>query len=180
VDEKPAPVVPVPILNPGRNEMSNRALIAVFTIGALAAVGLMDAGSGGNSSTGDASETVITFAVKAAGMDDHAFAIPPAYVTGKTSANPDTHCNFSPASVTTPYDLTVVDAANKRALISQGLSRLGHARTRFGLTSTTTPRGTKIGKTTGLRTTAAPADGIAEPTGFHNPTIINYAGGSVC
>ena len=161
--------------------MSNRALIAVFTIGALAAVGLMDAGSGGNSSTGDASETVITFAVKAAGMDDHAFAIPPAYATVKPSANAAaTHCNFSLASVTIPYDLTVVDAANKRALISQGLSRLGHARTRFGLTSTTTPRGTKIGKTTGLRTTAAPADGIAEPTGFHNPTIINYAGGSVC
>jgi hypothetical protein len=148
--------------------------------GALAAVGLMDAGSGGNSSTGNASETVITFAVKATGMDDHAFGIPPAYVTGKTSANTDTHCNFSLASVTIPYDLTVVDAANKRALISQGLSRRDPARTRFVLTSCTPPRGTTIGKTTGVRTAAAPADGIAEPTGFQNPTIINCAGGSVC
>lgn len=160
--------------------MMCRTVIAVSMTGALAAVGLLGAGTGGKGSTGDALKTVITFAVKAAGMDDRAFAIPTAYVTGKTSAYTDTNCISSLASVTIPYDLTVVDTAGRRATISQGLSRLDTVRPRFGLTSTTTPRGTNIGKTTGVRTTAAPARGIAEPAGFHNPTFINCAGGSVC
>ena len=171
VDEKPAQAVSSPIINSRKHVMLCRTVIAGWTTGALAAVGLMDAGSGGNSSTGGASKIVITSAVKAIGMDDHALANLPASVTGKTSANTDTNCNFSVASVTTSYDITVVDAANTRALISQGLSRQDPARTRFGFTP---------GTVYSSRSTTAPADGKAEPAGFNNPTIINCAGGSAC
>jgi hypothetical protein len=180
VDERPAQVVSSPIINSRRKVMLCRAITIVLTTGALPAGGLMEAGSGRYSSSRAASEAITTVAGRVIGMNDHALASVPVYVTGKTSANTETNGNFSVASVTTSYDITVVDAANTRALISQGLSRQDPARTRFGLTSSATPHGTKAGKITGVRTAAAPADGRAEPTGFQNPTSINCAGGSIC
>ena len=85
-----------------------RTVIAVSMTDALAAWGLMVAGAAGNGSTGEASESVITFTVKAAVKDDQAIAISPAYVTCNTSAN--TNCNSFLASGTIPHDITTVDA----------------------------------------------------------------------
>jgi hypothetical protein len=171
VDERPAQVVSSPIINSRRNVMLCRSITVVLTAGALPAGGLMEAGSGRYSSSRAASEAITTVAGRVIGMNDHALASVPVYVTGKTSANTETNGNFSVASVTTSYDITVVDAANTRALISQGLSHQDPARTRFGFT---------LGTLSSSLLPAAPADGKAEPAGFNNPTIINCAGGSAC
>jgi hypothetical protein len=171
VDENPAQAVPSPITNSRRKAMSCRAIIVGLATAAPSTGGLMEAGSGDINYAGAAFEAINTVARQDIGMNDNAPAGLPAYVTCMNSADTDTDCNFFSASVTIPHDLTVVDAANRRVLISQGLSRRDPARTRFGFTP---------GTLSSSLLPAAPADGKAEPAGFNNPTIINCAGGSAC
>jgi hypothetical protein len=104
-------------------------------------------------------------------MSAPAAANVPVYVKYETFTNSGANGNVSGASVTSPYDITVVDATNKRALLSRGPSRLDPTLTFFSSTS---------GTVTSFRSLSVSSDARAEPTGFQNPTIINCAGGSVC
>ncbi len=131
--------------------MLNRALIGVLTIGALAAGGLTEAGCSKSSSTGPAggSGAIVTVAGKVIGQNGQGVPSVPVFVTGKPSTNTDANGNFSIASVTTPYDITVVDATNKRALVYKGLSRQDPTLTFLGSSPGTARHGTINGKISG-------------------------------
>lgn len=66
---------------------------------------------------------VITVTGKVIGQNGQAVAGVPVFVTGKVSTNSDAGGNFSITGVTTPYDITVVDAVNKQSLVYKGLTR---------------------------------------------------------
>jgi hypothetical protein len=155
----------IPIINSRRNAMLNRALIAVFTISALAAAGLMEGGCSKSSSTGPAgggSGGIVTIAGKIIGQNGQGVAGVPVFVTGKPSTNTDANGNFSIASVSTPYDITVVDATNKRALIYKGLSRQDPTLTFIGSSPGTARHGTVNGKISGG--TFTPNQGASDVT----------------
>jgi hypothetical protein len=132
--------------------MVHRALITVFTLSAFAAAGLVGSGCSKSSSTGPSgsgSGGIVTLAGKVIGQNGQGVAGVPVYVTGKTSTNTDASGNFSIGSVTTPYDITVVDATNKRALVYKGLSRTDPTLTFLGSTPGTLRQGTINGKISG-------------------------------
>lgn len=125
----------------------------------------MESGCSKSSSTGPAggaSGGVITVAGRVIGTNGQGVASVPVYVTGKTSTNTDASGNFSIASVTPPYDITVVDAANKRALVYKGLSRQDPTLTFFGSTPGTARHGTIGGKISGG--TFTPNQGASDVT----------------
>ena len=106
--------------------MLHRALSGLLAMTALAAAGLLSAGCSKSSSTGPSGNGgggVVTVAGKVIGINGQSVAGVPVLVTGKPSTNTDANGAFSIAGVTTPYDITVVDAANKRAIVYKGLSR---------------------------------------------------------
>jgi hypothetical protein len=83
------------------------------------------------------------------GVNGQAVAGVPVYVTGKTSTNTDAGGNFSISSVTTPYDITVVDAANKRAIVYKALSRQDPTLVFLGSTPGAARHGSISGKISG-------------------------------
>ncbi len=132
--------------------MLHRALYGAVTIGAFVAAGLLSAGCSKSSSTGPSgggTGGVVTVAGKVIGTNGQGVTGVPVYVTGKTSTNTDASGNFSIAGVTTPYDITVVDATNKRAIVYKGLSRSDPTLTFFGSTPGTQHHGTINGKVSG-------------------------------
>jgi hypothetical protein len=150
-----------PIINSRRNEMLHRALSGVLVMTALAAAGLLSPGCTKSSSTGPSGSGgggVATIAGKVIGVNGQGVAGVPVLVTGKTSTNTDANGNFSIASVTPPYDITVVDAANKRAIVYKGLSRTDPTLTFFGSTPGTLRHGTINGKISGG--TFTPNEGV--------------------
>jgi hypothetical protein len=145
--------------------MLNRALASVFTIGVFVAGGLIDGGCSKSSSTGPAgggSGGLVTVAGKVIGQNGQGVAGVPVYVTGKSSTNTDANGNFSITSVTTPYDITVVDATNKRALVYKGLSRPDPTLTFLGSSPGTARHGTINGKISGG--TFTPNQGASDVT----------------
>ena len=144
--------------------MLKRALIAVLTTGAVAAAGLIGAGCSKSSSTGPSGGpgSIITVAGKVIGQNGQGVASVPVFVTGKPSTNTDASGNFSIASVTTPYDITVVDAAFKRALVYKGLSRQDPTLTILGSAPGTARHGTVNGRISGG--TFTPNQGASDVT----------------
>jgi hypothetical protein len=128
--------------------MLKRALIAVLTTGAIAAGGLIDAGCSKSSSTGPSGGpgSIVTVVGKVIGQNGQGVPSVPVFITGKPSTNTDASGNFSIASVTTPYDITVVDAADKQALVYKGLSRQDPTLTFLGSAPGTARHGTVSGK----------------------------------
>ena len=144
--------------------MLKRALIAVLTTGAVAGAGLIGAGCSKSSSTGPSGGpgSIITVAGKVLGQNGQGVGSVPVFVTGKPSTNTDAGGNFSIASVTTPYDITVVDAVNKRALVYKGLSRQDPTLTFLGSSPGTARHGTVSGKISGG--TFTPNQGASDVT----------------
>jgi hypothetical protein len=86
---------------------------------------------------------------KVIGINGQGVASVPVYITGKTSTNTDVGGSFSIAGVSTPYDITVVDAAHKRAIVYKGLSRQDPTLTFFATTPGTAHTGAINGKISG-------------------------------
>ena len=130
--------------------MLKRAFIAVVTIGALCAAGVMEWGCSKSSSTEPAGAgSVVTVAGKVIGQNGQGVGNVPVFVTGKPSTNTDANGNFSIASVSTPYDITVVDGTNKRALVYKGLTRQDPTLTFLGSSPGTARHGAVNGKISG-------------------------------
>ena len=106
-------------------QSSRRALtgrfLAAFACGALA----LAAGCNKNSTTGPTGGTggIVTVTGKVLGQNGQAVAGVPVSIRGIPSTNTDASGNFSFAGVSTPYDITVVNAAQNSALIYKGLTR---------------------------------------------------------
>ena len=65
----------------------------------------------------------VTITGKIIGQNGQPVAGVPVFVTGKPSTNSDGGGSFTIANVTTPYDLSIVDATNRSALVYKGLTR---------------------------------------------------------
>ena len=124
-----------------------------FTGGSVLALALTVLIGGGcsKSSTGPSGGTggVVTVTGKVVGQNGQAVASVPVVVPGKPSTNTDAGGNFSIANVTTPYDISVVDAASKAALVYKGLTRTDPTLLFIGSTPGTSHTGNLSGKISG-------------------------------
>ncbi|HTS00171.1 MAG TPA: carboxypeptidase regulatory-like domain-containing protein [Bacteroidota bacterium] len=98
-----------------------RYFLAVCTCGMLA----LDAGCNKNNATGPVTGagSVITVTGKVLGQNAQAVAGVPVSIKGIPSTNTDASGNFSFTGVTTPYDISVINATQNSALIYKGLTR---------------------------------------------------------
>ncbi len=152
--------------------MLNRTLDALLMIGALAAGAVAGSGCSKSSTTGPGGGGgVVTVAGKVIGVNGQGVAGVPVYVTGKTSTNSDAVGGFSITGVTTPYDITVVDAAHKRAIVYKGLSRQDPTLTFFATTPGTAHTGAINGRISGGAFT--PTQGVNDVTKvqFSSPEV---------
>ena len=121
-------------------------------------------GTGGTGST-------ITVAGKIIGINNQPVSGVPVVVAGIPSVNTDANGAFSIAGVTTPYSITVIDGANKQALVYRGLTRSDPTLMFFGATPGAAHSGTIAGK-------IYPATNYPEPAGrrtrvaFVTPEVI--------
>ncbi len=121
------------------------AFVLAFTMG-------IGSGCSKSSSTGPSTGGtggVVTVAGKVIGQNGVAVAGVPVLITGKVSTNTDANGNFSVASVTTPYDVDVVDATNKVALVYKGLTRTDPTLVFLGSSPGTARHGTINGQISG-------------------------------
>ena len=103
----------------------------------------------GSTGPGTGAGQVITVTGKVVGSNGQAVASVPVVVPGQPSTNTDAGGNFSIANVTTPYDISVVDATNKQALVYKGLTRTDPTLLFFGSTPGTSHSGNISGKISG-------------------------------
>jgi hypothetical protein len=89
----------------------------------LSTAGLAGCGKSGSTGPSGGTGGVITVAGRVIGQNGQGAAGIPVFVGGMPSTNTDASGNFSITGVTAPYDITVVDAPNKRALVYRSLSR---------------------------------------------------------
>ena len=133
--------------------MEQRVRVAVWTMAALGAAALLAAGCKSNDAASGpgagAPGSIITVTGKILGQNNLGVAGVPVFVTGKPSTNSDASGNFTFTNVTVPYDVTVVNAATKAALIYKALSRSDPTLTFIGLTAGTTRGATCNGKISG-------------------------------
>jgi hypothetical protein len=119
---------------------------------ALALTVLIGGGCSKSSSTGPSSGGlggVVTVTGKVVGQNGQAVASVPVVVPGKASTNTDASGNFSIANVTTPYDISVVDATSKAALVYKGLTRTDPTLLFIGSSPGTSHTGSVSGKISG-------------------------------
>jgi hypothetical protein len=130
--------------------MLKRVLISSVMIFSLGAVSLLVDGckssSNGPTGGGGGVGSVITVVGKVIGQNGQAVAGVPVLVSGKVSTNTDASGNFSIANVTTPYDINVVDATNKQALVYKGLTRTDPTLVFLGSSPGTSRHGTINGQ----------------------------------
>ena len=105
--------------------------------------------SGSTGPSGGGAGLVVTVTGKVVGVNGQAVGGVPVSVPGKPSTNSDAGGNFSIANVTTPYDISVVDAANKEALVYKGLTRTDPTLLFFGSSPGTGHTGSISGKISG-------------------------------
>jgi hypothetical protein len=133
--------------------MIKRMLIPVGAALALALAMLIGEGCSKSSSTGPGggggAGGVVTVTGKVVGQNGQPVAGVPVVVTGKASTNSDAGGNFSIANVTTPYDISVVDAVNKAAILYKGLTRTDPTLLALGSTGGTSHTGSISGKISG-------------------------------
>jgi hypothetical protein len=117
----------------------------------LALTVLIGGGCTKSSSTGPSTGVggIITVTGKVIGQNLQAVASIPVVISGKASTNTDAGGNFSIANVTTPYDISVVDATNKAALVYKGLTRSDPTLLFIGSNPGTGHAGTVSGKISG-------------------------------
>lgn len=144
--------------------MVRRELAAGWTLAAVALAGFLVAGCKSSDSTGPAPGSpgsVISISGKVLGQNNQGVAGVPVFVTGKPSTNTDANGNFTFASVTIPYDITVITAASKLALVYKGLSRTDPTLVFLGLSAGTSRSATVAGKISGgAFTPNQPADHV--------------------
>lgn len=178
--------------------MFKRVLPIGWTVAAVALAGLLVAGCKGNDSTTGpapgAPGSVITVSGKVLGQNNQAVAGVPVFVTGKPSTNSDASGNFTFASVTVPYDITVVDGASKTAFIYKGLTRTDPTLVFLGVTPGTARSSNLSGKISGgAFSPTQPVDHVTRVVygspeaagstttlldGTFGPTAINWRGAS--
>jgi hypothetical protein len=132
--------------------MMKHTFISGGAVLALALTGLIGGGCSKSSSTGPSTGgvgSVVTVTGRVVGQNGQAVASAPVVVTGKASTNSDASGNFSIANVTTPYDISVVDATNKRALVYKGLTRTDPTLLFVGSSPGTSRTGSVSGKISG-------------------------------
>jgi hypothetical protein len=132
--------------------MLKQMFITGGSVLALALTVLIGDGCSKSSSTGPSgggAGSVVTVTGKVVGQNGQAVAGVPVLVPGKVSTNTDASGNFSIANVTTPYDINVVDAANKQALVYKGLTRTDPTLVFLGSTPGTARHGTINGQVSG-------------------------------
>ncbi len=132
--------------------MANRILVFTGAVLALALMMLTGEGCSKSSSTGPGTGgvgSVITVAGRVIGENLQPVAGVPVIVTGKVSTNSDASGNFSIPNVTTPYDISVVDATNKTALVYKGLTRSDPTLVFLGSTPGTARHGAISGRISG-------------------------------
>jgi hypothetical protein len=132
--------------------MLKRMFITGGSVLALALTVLVGGGCSKSSSTGPSSGgigAVVTVTGKVVGANGQAVASVPVVVPGKPSTNSDAGGNFSIANVTTPYDISVVDATNKTALVYKGLTRTDPTLISLGSSPGTSHTGSISGKISG-------------------------------
>ena len=119
---------------------------------ALALTVLVGGGCSKSSSTGPSgggAGSVVTVTGKVVGANGQAVASVPVVVSGKASTNTDASGNFSIANVTTPYDISVVNATSKSAIVYKGLTRTDPTLMFFGSSPGTSHTGKISGKISG-------------------------------
>ena len=118
---------------------------------ALALTVLVGGGCSKSGSTGPGSGagSVITVTGKVVGQNGQAVASVPVVVPGKASTNTDGSGNFSIANVTTPYDISLVNASSKSAIVYKGLTRTDPTLLFFGSFPGTARTGSISGKISG-------------------------------
>ena len=118
---------------------------------ALALTVLVGGGCSKSGSTGPGSGagSVITVTGKVVGQNGQAVASVPVVVPGKASTNTDGSGNFSIANVTTPYDISLVNASSKSAIVYKGLTRTDPTLMFFGSSPGTSHTGKISGKISG-------------------------------
>jgi hypothetical protein len=127
----------------------------IFSIGgsvlALALTVLVGGGCSKSGSTGPGggAGSVVTVTGKVVGQNGQAVASVPVVVPGKASTNTDASGNFSIANVTTPYDISVVNATSKSAIVYKGLTRTDPTLLFFGSSPGTSHTGSISGKISG-------------------------------
>ena len=105
--------------------------------------------STGPAGGGGGAGSVVTVSGKVISQNGQAVAGVPVLVAGKVSTNTDANGNFSIANVTTPYDINVVDATNKQALVYKGLNRTDPTLVFLGSSPGTARHGTINGTMSG-------------------------------
>jgi hypothetical protein len=132
--------------------MLKRMFFTGGSVLALALTGLIGGGCSKSSSTGPSTGgvgSVVTVTGKVIGQNGQAVASVPVVVPGKPSTNTDAGGNFSIANVTTPYDISVVDATSKAALVYKGLTRTDPTLLFIGSSPGTSHTGNLSGKISG-------------------------------
>jgi hypothetical protein len=158
--------------------MRKQHFITGVSVLALALTVLIGEGCSKSSSTGPSGGgvgSVITVTGKVVGQNGQGVASVPVVVTGKPSTNTDASGNFSIANVTTPYDIGVVDATSKAALVYKGLTRTDPSLLFIGSTPGTSRTGTVSGKISGG--TFTPNQGASDITRvvFASPEVLRNA-----
>jgi hypothetical protein len=103
----------------------------------------------GSTGPGGGAGLVVTVTGKVVGQNGLAVASVPVIIPGKPSTNSDAGGNFSIANVTTPYDISVVNAASKVAIAYKGLTRTDPTLLFFGSSPGTGHTGNISGKISG-------------------------------
>lgn len=152
-------------------QRSSLFLLAQYTL-ALSLALLLAACSKSSSPTGPGSGGVITVTGKVIGVNGQPVASVPVLVTGLPSVNTDANGNFTIGNVTTPYTVSVVDGANRRALVYRGLTRTDPTLFWFGATPGTQRHATVSGT---LTPWTAPGSGTQARIGFASPDAFGEA-----
>ena len=103
----------------------------------------------GSTGPGGGAGLVVTVTGKVVGQNGLAVASVPVIIPGKPSTNSDAGGNFSIANVTTPYDISVVNATGKVAIAYKGLTRTDPTLLFFGSSPGTGHTGNISGKISG-------------------------------
>jgi hypothetical protein len=145
---------------------------------ALAVAMVVADGCSKSSSTGPSGGTggvggVVTVTGIVVGSNGQAVAGVPVVITGQPSTNTDAGGKFTLANVSTPYDISVVDAAHMAALVYKGLTRTDPSLLFLGSNPGVTRTGNVSGKISGG--TFTPNQGANDLTvvAFASPETMN-------
>jgi hypothetical protein len=132
----------------------------------LLSIALISPGCKSDSTTGPGAGTTITVSGKVIGTNNQPVAGVPVVIAGIASVNTDASGNFSIAGVTAPYTVTVIDGANKAAIVYRGLSRSDPTLVFFNSTP-------GVSRTASITGTIRPATSYPEPAG--RKTLVAFA-----